>query len=87
MGTNEQEVPLRDPIYCHDSPINLQGTIQQHGENDTTQVEHAPGDKNPCDYDSKHPHLLPENLTREQREEIGIETEEEDKEFCIQHVL
>ena len=38
-------------------------------------------------YDSKHLDLLPENLTREQREEIGIETEEEDKEICVRHVL
>ena len=87
MGTHEQEVPHRDPIYRLDSQINLPGTIQQHGENDATQVEHVPGDKNLCDYNSKHPDLLPENLTREQREEIGIETEEEGKEICVRHVL
>ena len=72
-GTHEQEVQYRDPIYHLDSPINLPGTIQQHGENDAIQVDHVPGDKNPCDYDSKYPDLLPENLTREQREEIGIQ--------------
>ena len=51
------------------------------------QVEYVPEDKNPCDYSSRHLDLLPENLTREQKEEIGIETEEEDKEICVQHVL
>ena len=51
------------------------------------QVEYVPEDKNPCDYSSRHLDLLPENLTREQKEEIGIETEEEDKEICVRHVL
>ena len=37
----------------------------------------------PCDYGSRHPERLPENLTREEREELGIETEEEDTELWI----
>ena len=41
-------------------------------------VQFVPGDKNPCDYGSRHPDLLPDDLTKEQREEIGNETEEED---------
>ena len=40
-------------------------------------VEFVPGHKMPCDYGSRHPDKLPENLTKEQREEIGIETEED----------
>ena len=37
----------------------------------------------PCDYGSRHPDKLPENLIKEQREEIGIETEEEDMEVWL----
>ena len=35
--TYEQEIPHRDPIYHHDGPINLPGTIRQHWENGATQ--------------------------------------------------
>ena len=45
--------------------------------------ELATGHKNPGDYGSRHPDKLPDNLTREQREDLGIETEEEDMEVWI----
>ena len=41
-------------------------------------VQFVPGEKNPCDYGSRHQDQLPDNLTKEQREEIVIEMEEED---------
>ena len=54
-------------------------------------VELVSGHKNPCDYGSRQPDRLPENLAKEQREEIEIETEEEDMEvwfgWTIQEVL
>ena len=54
-------------------------------------VDFVPGHKNPCDYGSRHPDKLPDNLTKEQREDLGIETEEEDMEIwlgaMIQEVL
>ena len=31
-------------------------------------VQYVPGDKMPCNYGSRHPDLLPENLMKEQRE-------------------
>ena len=46
-------------------------------------VDFVPGHKNPCDYGSRHPDQLPENLTKEQREDMGIETEEEDMEIWL----
>ena len=46
-------------------------------------VDYVPGDKHPCDYGSRHPTKLPENLTKEQREEMGIESEEEDTEIWV----
>ena len=39
-------------------------------------VQHVPGDKNPWVKTSGH---LPENLIRQEREDIEIETEEEDR--------
>ena len=36
---------------------------------------------------SRHPDKLPNNLTKEQREEQGIEMEEEDKEVCLGMVM
>ena len=45
--------------------------------------QHVPRDKNPCDYGSRHPDALPENLTRQEREDLGIETEEEDTDSLI----
>ena len=44
-------------------------------------VEYVPGNPMPCDYGSRHPEQLPDNLTKRQREELGIETEEEDEEI------
>ena len=46
-------------------------------------VDFVPGHKNPCDYGSRHPDQLPDNLTKEQREDMGIETEEEDMEIWL----
>ena len=46
-------------------------------------VEFVPGDKHPCDYGSRHPEKLPENLTKQQRGDMGIKTEEEDMEICV----
>ena len=50
-------------------------------------VKYVPGDQNISDYGSRHPDPIPPNLTREQREDLGIETEEEDKEVWINHVI
>ena len=50
-------------------------------------VEYVPRDKMPCDFGSRHPEILPENLTRQEREEIGIETEEEDMEIWVARTL
>ena len=50
-------------------------------------VEFVPGDKNPCDYGSRHPDPIPENLSKSEREDLGIETEEEDAELWINFVL
>ena len=50
-------------------------------------VEFVPGDKHPGDYGSRHPAKLPKNLTKEQREDIGIETEEEDMEIWMGRVI
>lgn len=47
---------------------------------------HQAGKRNPCDYGSRHPDPVPKNLTREQREEMGIETEEEDREIWVNRV-
>ena len=46
-------------------------------------VEFVPGDKHPCDYGSRHPQPLPDNLTKQDREDMGIETEEEDMEIWV----
>ena len=50
-------------------------------------TEFVPGLKMPCDYGSRHPDKLPEDLTKEQREEIGVETEEEDKEVWLGKII
>ena len=47
------------------------------------EVTYVPGELMPCDYGSRHPEKLPDNLTRQEREELGIETEEEDTELWI----
>ena len=47
---------------------------------------HQTGKRNPCDYGSRHPDPVTKNLTREQREEMGIETEEEDREIWVNRV-
>ena len=49
--------------------------------------QHVPRDKNPCDYGSRHPDALPENLTRQEREDIEIETEEEDRKIWMNRVM
>ena len=46
-------------------------------------VTYIPGETMPCDYGSRHPEKLPDNLTKEEREDLGIETEEEDTELWI----
>ena len=50
-------------------------------------VQFIPGDQIPCDYGSRHPDPLPDKLTAEEREELGIETEEEDAEIWVRKVL
>ena len=50
-------------------------------------LQFVPGDKMPCDYRSRHPDLLPDNLTKEEREEIGIETKEENTKIWMGKVL
>ena len=57
-----------------------------HKEAFNMQVEYVREDKNTCNYSTRHLDILLENLTMEQKKEIGIETEEKDKEICIQHV-
>ena len=47
----------------------------------------VPGHDNPCDYGSRHPDQLLDNLTREEREEIGVETEEEDAEIWVGKII
>ena len=44
-------------------------------------VRYVPGDQNICDYGSRHPDPLPDNMTKEEKEEMGIETEDEEKEI------
>ena len=50
-------------------------------------TQYVPGDKNPADYGSRHPDAIPESMTAEEREEMGIETEEEDTEIWVNRVL
>ena len=50
-------------------------------------VEYVPGNQMPCDYGSRHREQLPDNLTKRQREELGIETEEEDKEIGVMKLM
>ena len=50
-------------------------------------VQHVPGKQMPCDYGSRHPDPLPSNLTKEEMENMGIETEETDKEIWINRVI
>ena len=47
------------------------------------EVTYVPGEIMPCDYGSRHPEKLPDNLSKQDREELGIETEEEDTELWI----
>ena len=39
-------------------------------------VQHLPGKQMPCDYASRHPDPLPDKMTKEEMDEMGIETEE-----------
>ena len=41
-------------------------------------VQHIPGTQMLCDYASHHADPIPPNLTRQEREDLGIEMEEED---------
>ena len=50
-------------------------------------VEFVPGYKNPCDYGSRHPDSLPKNLSKQQREDMGIETMEEDMEIWMGRII
>ena len=51
------------------------------------QVQHVPGNKHPCDYGSRHPDPIPENLTKEQMEDLGIKTEETDQEIWVSRIV
>ena len=50
-------------------------------------VQYVPGTKHPCDYGSRHPDQLPPNMTKEQRDEMGIETEEADQDIWVSRVM
>ena len=50
-------------------------------------VQHVPGNQMPCDYASRHPDPLPNNMTKEDMEEMGIETEETDKEVWVSRII
>lgn len=54
-----------------------------------SKVVYEPGDKNLCDYASRHPQPLPKykNMTIGQREDLGIKGEEEDSSFSINRVV
>ena len=49
-------------------------------------VKYEPGSSNPCDYGSRH--SVPDRKhTRQEREELGIEDEEEDSEFAVNRLI
>ena len=41
----------------------------------------------PCDYASRHPDALPANMSKDEMEALGIETEEADKEIWVSRIL
>ena len=51
------------------------------------QVMFMPGDKIPCDYGSRHPPPIKEQYTSREKEELGIEQEEEDAEVWINRII
>ena len=50
-------------------------------------VKFVPRDKNPYNYGFRHPDKFKDNITKEQREKIGVETEEEDMEVWLSRVI
>ena len=51
------------------------------------QVQYVPGTKHPCDYGSRHPDPLPPNMSKEQMDDMGIETEEADQEIWVSRIV
>ena len=49
-------------------------------------MKYEPGKTTPCDYGSRHP-AAQETLTKEQREQWGVEQEEEDCEIFVQRLV
>ena len=41
----------------------------------------------PCNYASRHPDALPADMTEREKEELGVETEETDKEIWVSRVI
>jgi len=52
-------------------------------------VVYKPGHRNPCDYASRHPQKISgfDQMTAVQKEELGIEDEEEDSTFSVNRVV
>ena len=50
-------------------------------------VEYVPGEKMPCDYGSRHPKERIRPYTAQEKEDLGIEQEEEDKEVWINSIV
>ena len=52
-------------------------------------VVYEPGHRNPCDYASRHPQKISgfDQMTAAQKEELGIEDEEEDSTFSVNRVV
>ena len=50
---------------------------------------YEPGQKNPCDYASRHPEPIPdlEDMTDAMKEELGIESEREDSTLSVNSVI
>ena len=50
---------------------------------------YEPGYRNPCDYASRHPQKISgfDQMTAVQKEELGIEDEEEDSTFSVNWVV
>ena len=50
-------------------------------------VQYVPGTQHPCDYGSRHPDPVPENLTKKEMEDMGIEKEEADQEIWVSRMV
>ena len=50
-------------------------------------VQHVPGNQMPCDYASRHTNPLPKNMSKQEMDEMGIETEETDKEIWVSRLM